>query len=731
MRKLKLILSTIFLTIAIICVSGGVPSAELNRVYATINNDASIDLGKYYENETQVETETYNTLTTKNLYVADNSDETKALYTVRTTNLASIDVGSSTGYTASFGSTINIKNISSINASKRLPWLSHSFKISDNLLKASKNGYLNVSVSANSKINNTKDYMRSVLYNGTLTGVADIEQKVYAMELIDKSDTAVDQTISLSNVEYADFLIVFAMNRGDGISRTVQMKVTNPTLYITSTDTTAPTVEFSTNTNWASSKTLTIKVTDNESGVMSVVSDNALTEISANENTQEKIYTMEMTSNGEYSVTVTDNVGNYHTYTYTENNIDVTVPNVEFRADTNWCNNKTLTIIATDSESGVNSVASDNPLILVSASADEKEKIYTMEMTSNGDYSVTVTDNAGNSKTYTYTENKIDNTTPNNLVITMPEISYSPIVNINASFVSDNLSPEKIYYTLDGTTPNTSSQNLVVGDNLINLPYGNITFKAVVIDETGLMGRIYTSNIKVDRHTLNLTAKNCDYVVTKPTTFDTDNGIQFYDGETVRLDFTAKTNCNRNVIKIDGVVQDLNEDSYEFLASGDIEIEVIYIYNLMLISCDTTYTYNPDTNRINPNFTLNTDENLSLDIVITCNGEVAIPKDVGLYTLSWSYNSYEFGGEGSFDFEIKPLDIYVYAEEDQSKIYGEDDPSNYLYTYSGLPASQELILSLGRADGENVGSYEITMISSNLNANYNIVFESQNFLIKA
>lgn len=651
MKRFKIILSSIFLIAAgMCCTMGGVSDVNMRNVYATINDDATINLGAYNESATQSSTETYSELTSMALYVDGDVGATKALYTVRISNLADIDVGSTTGYSENFnGNSIGIQMLASSDSSMRLPWLSHSFRLSDNLLQASINGYLDVAVNVDSQINTTKDAMKSILYNGTLTGVADITSQAYDMETIYKTDSVTNQTISLSGAKYSDFLLVFAMNRIDGGSfqwRTVKMTVSNPTLSITSTDSSAPVVEFSTNNNWsAQDKILTIKVTDNESGIMSVTSDNDLTFVSETANDKEKVYSLVMSNNGEYSVTVVDNVGNQHTYTYTEA--------------------------------------------------------------------------------------KIDKTKPNNLSIEVPSLSYAPNINIKTAYESDNLSPEKIYYTLDGTIPNQTSNTLNLGDNTLELGYGEYDIKAVIIDEAGLVGGLYENSFRIDRRTLTITSLRCSYKLIKPTTLDTDNGYQFYDGEKLRLDFVPDENCSAKAIRVNGTEFALDQDYYEIVADGDVNIEVIYAYDLMLISCVASYIYNPDIEQVSPEFVLNTSENLDISTMITQNGEVVVPKDVGVYLVKWSYDSYEFVGCGEYEIEIRPLEISIKVLEDQYKIYGEDDPVHYEYQVDGLPASHELILELSREIGEDVGSYAINIANVNLDDNYSIEFESRSFNIRA
>ena len=312
----------------------------------------------------------------------------------------------------------------------------------------------------------------------------------------------------------------------------------------------------------------------------------------------------------------------------------------------------------------------------------------------------------------------------------MPDVIYSNKLKLNATFVSDNYSPETIYYTLDGTTPTTSSKTLAVGDNELPLTSGITTFKAVVIDEVGNIGEVYSNTVKI-RRTLNISSSQCSFAVTKPTTLDDDEGLQCFDEETIRLDFTPENNCSKKVIRINNNEIVLENDYYEFVVNGDMNVEIIYVYNLELISCVASYIYNPDIDVLTPEFTLNTDKVLNLNIKITKDGVDASPKNAGTYELNWSYSDYEFEGSGKFTFEIHKLDIYISVIEGQSKIYGEDDCDEFDYTISGVPDSHHTQLTLSREVGENVGSYAIGLTSHNFDDNYNINFTSQNYLIRA
>src|SRR5205823_5774675 len=96
-------------------------------------------------------------------------------------------------------------------------------------------------------------------------------------------------------------------------------------------------------------------------------------------------------------------------------------------------------------------------------------------------------------------------------------------------------------------------------------------------------------------------------------------------------------------------------------------------------------------------------------------------EDVGTYAI-------EQGTLAAANYSItaKPLTVTAVAN---SKVYGETDPS-FAYTNSlGLPASA-FTGALGRAAGENVGTYAI-LPGTLAAANYSITFVSASFTITA
>ncbi len=84
----------------------------------------------------------------------------------------------------------------------------------------------------------------------------------------------------------------------------------------------------------------------------------------------------------------------------------------------------------------------------------------------------------------------------------------------------------------------------------------------------------------------------------------------------------------------------------------------------------------------------------------------------------------------SDDFEITPKSISITADANQSKIYGEADPAEFTYTVSGsLIGDDNFTGELTREAGENAGLYAILQGDLNINNNYDIIYNPDNFEI--
>ena len=94
--------------------------------------------------------------------------------------------------------------------------------------------------------------------------------------------------------------------------------------------------------------------------------------------------------------------------------------------------------------------------------------------------------------------------------------------------------------------------------------------------------------------------------------------------------------------------------------------------------------------------------------------------DFKLGTLTAS-NNYNLSIAASPKFSITPKPIIVTAVAGQKKVYGTADPVPFTYTFApALAAGDAISGALGRAAGENTGSYAYTLGSLSAGANYTL-----------
>lgn len=89
-----------------------------------------------------------------------------------------------------------------------------------------------------------------------------------------------------------------------------------------------------------------------------------------------------------------------------------------------------------------------------------------------------------------------------------------------------------------------------------------------------------------------------------------------------------------------------------------------------------------------------------------------------------------YNGTKSATLSITAKTLTIITDDGQSKVYGASDPV-FTYTYSGLCSGDQITGALGRAAGENVGSYAINIGALTAGSNYNIAFTPKDFVINA
>lgn len=115
------------------------------------------------------------------------------------------------------------------------------------------------------------------------------------------------------------------------------------------------------------------------------------------------------------------------------------------------------------------------------------------------------------------------------------------------------------------------------------------------------------------------------------------------------------------------------------------------------------------------------DKNVGTDKTVTINSFTFGGAKAGNYQMAAS------GHQATAQASITPAALTVTAEA-QSKTYGDDDPE-FTYSSDGLISPDAISGDLSRAEGENVGTYAISLGTLTAGSNYNITFTSANLTI--
>ena len=273
--------------------------------------------------------------------------------------------------------------------------------------------------------------------------------------------TIVDNEMGISKIEYSKDNGQSWVNAGtnqtyifSGLTKntsyTIKAKVTSKNgkstisnaLTISTSDITTPTYAVSPS-GWAKSKTVTI--------TYPTIANQTLTyEYSIDKGSSWKTATQSQNvtfnANGTIIARVKDGTNTVTATTFTVNQIDTTVPTMSVSGNTtDWTINKTLTITANDSESGLHATA---------YSFDDGKTWQTSNsktITTNGTYVVKVRDAVGNIASQNIVVSKVSTTAPT-ITIAKGNVG-SNYITVNATVVDNEMGISKIEYSKDnGTT---------------------------------------------------------------------------------------------------------------------------------------------------------------------------------------------------------------------------------------------------------------------------------------
>ncbi len=179
------------------------------------------------------------------------------------------------------------------------------------------------------------------------------------------------------------------------------------------TDNSAPVISDITRqtAGWTASTEYTFRVSDMESGVVSVaVAVGDATPVTLTE--QDGLYHFSMEGNADFMILATDACGNAASHLVSETQIDLEAPSIQppVRQQSGWQKTATYTVAIEDTASGIASVTVTNaagesvPVTL--------DGVYSFTATENAQYTITAADTVGNTTAVTVTESQLDQTAP-------------------------------------------------------------------------------------------------------------------------------------------------------------------------------------------------------------------------------------------------------------------------------------------------------------------------------
>ncbi len=581
-----------------------------------------------------------------------------------------------------------------------------TINLSDALKNAGKNGYLSVSASA---------YFASE-YGGKIFFVDD---SVDELRMSLSSITSSGEVVSTNSVDYTSydysetpFVLNIDVNSGEYLQlkfeelygKTVYeiMRVKEPTITLTSSDVTAPTVSISKNVEgFVNNRTITLTVKDLESGIFSVECDNAtLKEYSIQEDTKTATYTYEITENGEYNFKVTDNVGNTLQTSYTESEIDKEKPSLVFvNGIKDLYYTKTISFEATYEQS---------------FNSSNEYFVYTIDGTTPNE----------NSPVLVNGTNEIE--VQNNGEYTLKILSFDEAGNYNeiqefAFYVDDS------YYSINITSSNGGD----VPPSIDNLRYKDIQTISFSCQDGYQFYYVSVNGEKIetDGNSIEIeVTQNIDvyFAFRKIVNVVLLTNSYSYTGEFVELNFTSNIDDNSLIVfefyKNDEQCDFIEEGEYqiyytieteEYIGSGSLNANITK-KNIGYVSLNTTsYVYNP--NGLTLDYSSNVEESeIVFTYYLATTMEIVTPINVGDYILEYSISNNEFVGSGILSFNITKKEIEIKVEQ-----------SNFIYDgyIKNLVVSNDLNLQMQtkyfynneETQPINAGSYSYKVVIINDN----------------
>ena len=404
---------------------------------------------------------------------------------------------------------------------------------------------------------------------------------------------------------------------------------------------------------WTKEKNVTMTYPEGENLLYQYSTDGGKTWLIA----PSRVYVLKFTTEGTLYIRVSDGVSVLTTPLITIDKIDGTAPEVQVNGnDSEWTTSKTLTINASDKESGL----ATNPYSWDGGNSwtSVKEK----EFTSNQTVNIWVKDNAGNINKQSVTISKIDNQAPTNVTLKEGLITSSSI-SVTASATQTGGGIKGYQFSIDNgawSSEQTSATKTFTGLTK-NTSY---TIKVRVIANNGK----YTDSSNITIKTNDITVPTYSVVDDGPN-FTKEVTINYPDVKTINLVYEYSTDGGKSWMAIGGTTTTIT-----FTEDGSVIARVRDTGNNNNTVTASTLTIQFPINMLMDGLRLGSIEHIRF---VDYSAEDAGMSDVAIDVSAEQNNSIQmwYLSESEVNIGSKRK---IYANTDSSYLFTVDSGTNYL-----------------------------------------------------